>query len=95
MNGRQEPQPAPVLETTQQAGQIAGTAARRVRWHWVEPTVWTDRMLTALETGFEGLGKEGCGRGIDHHRWPNLLFTKHGFYSMYQAHVKACQSALR
>lgn len=41
------------------------------------------------------LGKEGRGRGIDHHRWPNLFFTKHGFYSMYQAHVKACQSALR
>lgn len=26
----------------------------RVRWAWVEPSVWTDRMLTALETGVKG-----------------------------------------
>jgi RNA-directed DNA polymerase len=31
-----------------QAGDI------RARWAWVEPTVWTDRMLTALETGVKG-----------------------------------------
>jgi RNA-directed DNA polymerase len=24
------------------------------RWHWVEPTVWTERMLTALEQGVKG-----------------------------------------
>ena len=23
-------------------------------WHWVEPTVWTARMLTALEQGVKG-----------------------------------------
>lgn len=27
---------------------------RRARWAWVEPCVWTDRMLTALETGVKG-----------------------------------------
>ena len=26
----------------------------RARWAWVEPCVWTDRMLTALETGVKG-----------------------------------------
>lgn len=26
----------------------------RARWAWTEPTVWTDRMLTALETGVKG-----------------------------------------
>jgi RNA-directed DNA polymerase len=25
-----------------------------MRWRWVEPAVWTDRMLTALETGVKG-----------------------------------------
>src|SRR5690606_35694364 len=28
----------------------------RARWAWVEPCVWTDRMLTALEQGVKG----GC-----------------------------------
>ena len=27
---------------------------RRERWGWVEPVVWTDRMLAALETGVKG-----------------------------------------
>ena len=31
-----------------QAGEI------RDRWSWVEPSVWTDRMLTALENGVKG-----------------------------------------
>jgi RNA-directed DNA polymerase len=33
----------------------AGEAeARRERWAWVEPSVWTDRMLAALENGVKG-----------------------------------------
>ena len=43
-----EDPPAPVPATATQAGDI------RVRWAWVEPTVWTDRMLTALEQGVKG-----------------------------------------
>jgi RNA-directed DNA polymerase len=31
-----------------QAGEV------RARWAWTEPTVWTDRMLTALEEGVKG-----------------------------------------
>jgi len=26
----------------------------RARWAWTEPSVWTDRMLTALEKGVKG-----------------------------------------
>ena len=40
--------PAGVSEKTKQAGEI------RSRWAWVEATVWTERMLTALEEGVKG-----------------------------------------
>jgi RNA-directed DNA polymerase len=33
---------------TKRAGEI------REKWNWVEPTVWTERMLTALEQGVKG-----------------------------------------
>jgi RNA-directed DNA polymerase len=46
---RTKEQPPPsVPETAQQGGDI------RARWAWVEPTVWTERMLATLETGIEG-----------------------------------------
>ena len=46
--------PAPVGATdATQAGEIP-VRARRDRWHWVEPSVWTERMLTALEEGVKG-----------------------------------------
>ena len=40
--------PAAVPAEATQAGTI------RDRWSWVEPVVWTERMLTALETGVQG-----------------------------------------
>lgn len=43
-----EKQPAAVLQETKQAGEI------QARWAWVEPSVWTERMLTALEKGVKG-----------------------------------------
>lgn len=43
-----EEKPAGVLETTKQAGDVLG------RWAWTEPSVWTERMLTALEKGVQG-----------------------------------------
>ena len=39
---------ARVSEETKQAGEI------RFRWKWVEPSIWTDSMLTALEQGVKG-----------------------------------------
>ena len=29
-------------------------AEREGRWGWVEPAVWTERMVAALETGVKG-----------------------------------------
>ena len=43
-----ENKPAEVPERAKQAGEI------RARWDWVEPSVWTERMLTALEQGVKG-----------------------------------------
>lgn len=43
-----EEKPAEVSEATKQAGEV------RARWGWTEPAVWTERMLTALETGVKG-----------------------------------------
>ena len=41
-------EPMRVSEGTKQIGDIYD------RWPWVEATVWTPRMLTALETGIKG-----------------------------------------
>jgi len=41
-------QPARVPQEAKQVGEV------RSRWLWVEPSVWTDRMLTALEKGVKG-----------------------------------------
>jgi RNA-directed DNA polymerase len=49
-----ETKPATVSETTQQAGEAQPAAGIRTRWDWVEPAVWTERMLTALEQGVQG-----------------------------------------
>lgn len=40
--------PAEVPGTAKQAGEV------RARWAWTEPTVWTERMLAALENGVQG-----------------------------------------
>jgi RNA-directed DNA polymerase len=48
MNQTPENEPMPVPVTAKQVGEI------RVRWAWVEPSVWTDRMLTTLEHGVKG-----------------------------------------
>ena len=51
MDRRAEERPAGVSERARQAGEAE---ARRERWAWVEPSVWTDRMLAALENGVKG-----------------------------------------
>lgn len=47
MNETTESNPATV-PTAKQVGEV------RARWAWAEPSVWTDRMLTALEQGVKG-----------------------------------------
>ena len=49
MNAPKEQEPASVAQRPQQAGEAHGQ-----QWWWVEPSVWTDRMLTALERGVKG-----------------------------------------
>jgi len=48
MTRRLEKTPAKVPVTAKQAGETAP------KWQWVEPSVWTDRMLAALEHGVKG-----------------------------------------
>jgi RNA-directed DNA polymerase len=43
-----ETRPTTVPATATQVGDV------RARWAWAEPSVWTDRMLTALEHGVKG-----------------------------------------
>jgi hypothetical protein len=43
-----ENKPTTVPQTAKQVGEILD------RWAWVEPAVWTERMLMALETGVKG-----------------------------------------
>ncbi len=43
-----ETQPVAVPLGARRAGDIRG------RWPWVEPSTWTERMLTALEQGVKG-----------------------------------------
>ena len=45
-----EARPAAVAGKPKQAG----GAPIRERWGWAEPSVWTERMLTALEAGVKG-----------------------------------------
>lgn len=47
-DGSTDDRPASVPLGAKQAGEI------RARWAWVEPSVWTDRMLAALERGVKG-----------------------------------------
>ncbi|MCA1606044.1 MAG: group II intron reverse transcriptase/maturase [Acidobacteria bacterium] len=53
MTKRPEDQSATV-PLAQQAEEIARQAALRARWRWVEPCVWSVRMLAALEQGAKG-----------------------------------------
>ena len=46
----QETPPSSVPATAQQDGELQ----RYLRWQWTESSVWTDRMLTALDEGVKG-----------------------------------------
>ena len=49
MNASEQTTPAKVAERSKQAGEALGQ-----RWSWVEASVWTERMLEALERGDKG-----------------------------------------
>ena len=46
--------PAVVPMRAKQARETTAEQARRVRWEWAEASIWTDRMLAALEYGVKG-----------------------------------------
>jgi RNA-directed DNA polymerase len=48
------PTAVPRATEAQQAGETNPKLARRLRWYWAEASIWTDRMLAALETEVKG-----------------------------------------
>jgi hypothetical protein len=85
-----ESQPATVSERAKQAGEAAPG------WEWVERTVWTDRMLEALDKGVKGgvwFSLIDISRGHDNRRWPNEYFRELGYFSLYDAHRALLQSS--
>ena len=91
MNTPNEEQPAAVAAKPQQARE-----ALCQQWDWVERTVWTDRMLTALQSGAIKGGK--WFRLIDkvydlrNQRWPNAYFERAGLYVLESAWRQSRQS---
>ena len=51
---QEQPTAVPRSPGAQQAGEIPPRQARRLRWAWAEASIWTDRMLAALETEVKG-----------------------------------------
>jgi hypothetical protein len=51
---QETPTIVPGAALAQQAGEPNPKQARRQRWVWVEASIWTDRMLAALETEVKG-----------------------------------------
>lgn len=67
---------------------------------WAEPSVWTDKMLAALERGVKG-GKwyslidkvwSIANLQLTNIRYPNIIFDSYGFFSLARAHKELCQS---
>ena len=51
-----------------------------------------DRLRSILR---RRLRKRGRALRVDHQRWPNVFFQRHGLYSLNAAHVRFVQSSLR
>jgi hypothetical protein len=89
MEGTMQDKPATVPAKATQGGKAPADRERRLRWPWAEASIWTDRMLAALESGVKG----GCWFSlIDHQRWPNAFFADLGLFSLDRAQRAACQS---
>ena len=61
----------------------------RTRWAWTQPSVWTGRMLTALENGV----KVGPRPSLIDQRWPSAYFARHGLFSLKVAYELDRQSS--
>ena len=73
--------PAAVPARATRAGETHEASLPHQEWSWVEPRIWTERMLAALEAGVKG-GK-------------HAFFAEHGLFSLHNAHVLARQSSCR
>ena len=70
------PHPTPVPSEATPVGTV------RDRWSWAEPSVWTDRLLTALESGVTG-GK------------PTAFFAERGLLSLCAAYASELRQSFR
>src|ERR1700747_1431049 len=99
-----EKEPEAVPARAKRDGEILG------RWLWVEPTVWTERMLTALEQGVKGgvwfsLIDKVCGernlraaaaKGVANHGAPGVdHVTVEAFHDDLDANVAKLAACLR
>ena len=66
MTGQPELQPVAVSGDGIAAAGLDPTGNVHRRWAWTDPTVWTDRMLTALEHSVQG-GK--LAQRLPHRAW--------------------------
>src|SRR6201997_5128860 len=63
-------EPAAQVPAREKQAADAPAAQRRLRWQWVQASVWTDRMLAALENGVQGgswfslIDKVGSARNL-------------------------------
>jgi RNA-directed DNA polymerase len=92
--GSMQESPATVSMGTKQAGE------RRARWAWAEVSVWTDRMLAALETGVQGgvwfslIDKVGSARNLQS-AWAKVARNDgaagvdHVTVAMFEKHLEA------
>lgn len=59
------------------------TSDIRTRWAWVEPSVWTDRMLWALENGISG---------VEETKWFGLIDKVHKIANLTRAYEKTARN---
>ena len=70
--------PVAVPERATRARETREAMAPHQEWSWVEPRVWTARLLAALAQRVKG-GK--WHNLIANIRWPNAFFAKHGVFA--------------
>jgi RNA-directed DNA polymerase len=78
-----EAKPSTAVPGATQATQVGETnpkQARRLRWAWAEASIWTDRMLAALENGVKG----GC--------WFSLIDKVHSGKNLWSAWAKSAKN---
>ena len=74
------PTAVPQATAATQAGEINPKLARRQRWGWAEASIWTDRMLAALETEVKG----GC--------WFSLIDKVYSPKNLWSAWAKSAKN---